>query len=144
MREILFRGKRLEIGDFVEGSLIVYPDGDCYIARPSGDPNVLDKFIVDPDTIGQYTGLKDKDGRRIFEGDILGIKFFPQYVERISWEGPPDAIATVFWDLNAFSLQAKNGIDFRYADFCDINYDHTKIIGNIHENPELLEVKDGN
>ena len=132
MREILFRGKRIGNGEWVFGDFCNYND-TAHIK------NKHDLFYgVIPETVGQYTGLTDKNGTKIFEGDILAIKFYHKYVERISWEGRPDAIAKVFWDLNAFRLRAKNDVDIRYADFCDICYEETEVIGNIHDNPELL------
>lgn len=99
----------------------------------------------------QFTGLLDKNGKEIYEGDIIAVKFHPHYVERVSWVGEPDATAEVFWDLNAFRLKAKGQEDNRYADFfdfvssevygykmCDISYENTEIIGNIYENPQLI------
>lgn len=137
-REILFRGKRLEIGDWVEGSLITYPDGDCYIARPSGDPNVLDKFFVDPATVGQHIGLTDKNGKRIFEGDIL------------RWVGPDgeSGKVVVVYFGGAFmlkSVECPRADPDLFADF-EIGDQTLDIIGNIHDNPELLgnERREGN
>lgn len=159
MREILFRGKRTSYPyeGWAEGSLLCV-DGHCMILEKENDDNgycypyinaedgIVDGGLttVDPETVGQYTGLTDKNGTKIFEGDILAIKFFPAYVERVWWDGPPDAIAKVFWDLNAFALYANGKLDKRYADFCDINYHETEIIGNIHDNPELLEGENTN
>lgn len=95
----------------------------------------------------QFTGLFDKQGKEIYEGDIAAIKFNPRYVERISWRGKPDAIAEIFWDFNGFRLKAKGKEDSRYADFwdddsqqmCEMSRKHTEVIGNIYENPEKLK-----
>lgn len=124
MREILFRGKRLEIRDWAEGSLIAYPDGDCYIASHSGDPTVLDKFCADPTTIGQYTGLKDKNGKRIFEGDVLLV------------DGE-DGHFTLSWDDDgARFVMDGDGLRVDFDNFW--NYE-VEVIGNIHDNQELLK-----
>lgn len=138
MREILFRGKRIDNGEWVEGFYgLKGEDTHCIMVNtlPQTDchPCYFTDYVVDPATVGQFTGLKDKNGKPIFEGDILATKFFPGYVERVLWDGPPDAIASVFWDLNGFSLDANGKLDKRYADFCDINYRETEIIGNIHD-----------
>lgn len=142
MREILFRGKRIDNSQLVYGSLDCRPDGKFYIICYKNIDNGIirtNEYRVKPDSVGQYTGLTDKNGKKIFEGDILAIKFYPRYSMRVSWDGKPDAVAKVFWDFSAFRLRAKNDVDIRYADFCDICFQETGIIGNIHDNPELLE-----
>lgn len=68
MREFLFRGKRLDDGEWIEGSLINIP-GLCAIV----DEN---RYIpsVDPKTVSQFTGFLDQDGKKIFEGDCIGCR----------------------------------------------------------------------
>jgi uncharacterized phage protein (TIGR01671 family) len=86
----------------------------------------------------QFTGLHDKNGKEIYEGDIIATKFYPAYVERISWRGKPDAICEVYWDLCGFGLKAQGEADSRYPGMHELNYEHTEVIGNIYEHPELL------
>lgn len=79
MREILFKAKRLDNGEWVEGYLAKYPSaiqvGDCspwYIQVPPVDPDDSGgKYNVDPSTVCEYTGLTDKNGKKVFVGDII-------------------------------------------------------------------------
>ena len=129
MREILFRGKCPGNGKWVDGFIVAsrentYPDGFEMITVDGINYDELDSYnpgfisySVDPSTICQYTGLKDKNGKRIFEGDILSI-----------WNESHDVV--VFED-GAFYLE-NTSIPMRFAN-------KFEVIGNITDNPELLE-----
>ena len=71
MREILFKAKRISDGKWIEGSLIVYSDQTTGIVYDIGDIEGMRKEVVRPETVCQYTGLTDKNGKKIFEGDII-------------------------------------------------------------------------
>ena len=82
MREILFRGKHTRTGDWVEGLLWKnkYHTNRLFISCfPDKDDNE-EAFLVDPNTVGQYTGLTDKKGKKIFEGDIVNIEYPDTFV----------------------------------------------------------------
>lgn len=93
------------------------------------------------------TGLFDKNGREIFEGDIIDVKFNHPYVSRVDWHGEPDARAIVFWDFAGFRLKCKGTDDQRYADWTDtdgyfdpildMSRSHSEVIGDIYRNPNL-------
>ena len=126
MREILFRGKRTDNGKWVCGDICHHDGVTCYIGQHPADGSMV-CYDLDPDTVGQFTGLTDRNGKRIFEGDIVrnadGYLFSAQY-----------PFAVKFCDGNfcgdAGGFVYISGEEFRYCE----------VIGNIHENPELLEV----
>lgn len=121
MREILFRGKNL-LGKWIEGDLLQYLGCEKkHIVRHStgaGGQEVI------PSTIGEYTGLKDKNGKMIFEGDIVTM---PKY-------GGGRHRSVVYFKNGKFAVDGSN---YSFKDICPKNME---IIGNIHDNPELLEV----
>lgn len=128
----LFRGKIVDNGEWVIGSLDIIPDGRIEIgtkciAPPDCDPmwqKVLITHEVIPETVGQCTGLKDKNGKLIFEGDILKLG--------------TGKTRFVFYGVSGFRHTTYNGYAKEF-DFKDKGY---QVIGNIHDNPELLEVKE--
>lgn len=136
MREILFRGKKLDDGEWITGYYTCFNGKehriyDGYAETDCGD-YYPDWWSVDPDTMGQYTGLTDKNGKEIFEGDICQIKN-----HRLITDTP----FVVEWEDFVY-----NGWTWRDLDddgsvdsFTSGAANYCEIIGNIHDNPELLE-----
>lgn len=130
MREIKFRGKRLDNGEWVVGSYIEAENRDRSIAHqiiPYKAGLVVRE--VDAATVGQYTGLKDKNGKDIYEGDIETWKEYGHVM-----------VGFVIWSpLGVFiGRSAGNGVDrIGVAYTCE----NATIIGNIHDNPELLKTE---
>ena len=137
MREILFRGKRLCNSKMMFGSLFCCDDGDCYIV--TGDVH-HSHYKVDPETVGQFTGLSDKNGKKIFEGDILHIAKIADGLGGY-YQPPLDYTVNVVvkWDLCAWMWETLCE-DKLYISFPDAwcHYE-CEVIGNIHDNPELLK-----
>ena len=126
MREILFRGKARDNGEWVYGDLIHEYRGRAKGIYQNGPEIVYPLF---PETEGQYTGLTDRNGTKIFEGDI--IKF-------------GKSLGAVNYDEGCFCVKRVEHYSKRLAnpaiDIVMNNYpNETEVIGNIHDNPELLE-----
>ena len=129
MREILFHGKRKDNGEWVEGFLYITHSGEYEIGRY--DPKLKIEritFVVDPETVGQFTGLTDRNGKKIFEGDVLLLDDIKGFVN---------------YGTGCFCVKMSNpDYLFRNNPAIDIvlnEYPGLEVIGNIHDNPELLE-----
>ena len=128
MREILFRGKKIDNDEWTYGFYFEHSiDGqkDSYIKYQTFDEGFVTNEVV-ADTVGQYTGLTDKNGKKIFEGDIL-LKGFEKVL--------------VKWNAN----QCRWGIYSNNYEICGFNEStqgYFEVIGNIYDNSELLEVEE--
>lgn len=129
-REILFRGKRL-YGDneWAYGSLTIDRDGTAGIYSL----DIADDVEVDPDTIGQFTGMIDKNGKRIFEDDIVYSKM--KYGESRGIVVFRNGRFAVDWRVR--SEWTGKGISCRTDDLSSAD----EVVGTMFDNPELLEVK---
>lgn len=129
MREIKFRGKRLDNGEWVVGSYIEAENRDRSIAHqiiPYKAGLVVRE--VDPATVGQYTGLKDKNGREIYEGDIIG----GSYGSINGWE----------WPFKSEIKWNDEECGFNTPIWGDMDSTHYyNVLGNIHDNPDLLKTE---
>ena len=137
MREILFRGKRIDNGEWIEGYLLLCDErvfilpwgvvGCWHFDWLKKGEYIFGKFIeVIPKTIGQYTGLTDKNGKRIFEGDIWDCQ---GYKGVIKWNDDDCAFEATY---TVGGIEYANAVNSKRAK-------SAKVIGNIHDNPELLK-----
>lgn len=128
MREILFRGKHMHVcpenkhldGTWVEGYLEDenhINDGKC-------------EFLIGPETICQYTGLIDKNGKKIWEGDILEGHLDDKFPEDVTRE-------KVIWHESGWKTEEPGCVDKEYLD--EFDTENFEVVGNVFDNPELLE-----
>ena len=128
MREILFRGKHMHVclenkhldGTWVEGYLADenhINDGKC-------------EFLIDPETICQYTGLTDKNGKKIWENDILEGHLDDKFPEDVTRE-------KVIWHESGWKTEEPRCVDKEYLD--EFDTENFEVVGNVFDNPELLE-----
>ena len=136
MREILFRAKRLDNGEWAEGNLVFSLDADeewraiiipiknSYMFSSGNEDEDLgfeNWHKVDLETVCQYTGLTDRNGKKIFEGDILHGEFY-------GYPFPCNETFKIYWD------EGEKGFKANY-----FNESNCEVIGNIFDNPELLK-----
>lgn len=132
MRDIIFRGKWKDTGEWFEGYHVCIGETYHYICTGkldiSGVVPTFEHYLVYPETVGQYTGLIDKNGVKIFEGDILSRDCYDA----------SGRIVKIVWavELAQFCAQTPSGYGFSMLP------PSGEVIGNIHDTPELLEAKE--
>lgn len=133
MRENLFHGKRKDNGKWVEGYYVSVGEYHYILTGKLELVSYLgfEHFLVIPETVGQYTGLTDKNGKKIFEGDICKVTVF-------TCEGEDKHfLCEVCFDYSSFIFRERSGLDILFSNICDFDTD-VEVIGNIYDNPELI------
>ena len=138
MREILFRGKRLDNGEWVYGSLVTDDANHAYIAQIIVGELVT--FDVIPETVGQWTGLTDKNGEKIFEGDIVCTRYSDGKICCIGDVQFCYGVYGAEWtvDKKNKSMIGSWGQLHNLRRFYDYIINHIEVIGNIYDNTDLL------
>lgn len=137
MREILFKAKRLDNGEWVEGGYRHEKIGEYLTAVfiiENLTSGVLETHRVDPETVCQYTGLKDKNGKKIWENDILAVSIYSYHTGNLVVSGATkvifeDGCFGVRWGIrNAFNM---------LGEFAN-NFTQVEVIGNVFDHKEFL------
>ena len=125
IREVIFRGKRMDNGEWVKGYLYITHIGAHEIGSYDAEINIERlTFDVIPETVGQYTGLTDKNGVKIFEGDIVSVVKHDSLIYK------------VVYVPCRYELVNSKGVNCFVLDI--YKSENIEVIGNIHDNPELL------
>lgn len=128
-REIKFRAKNIDNNKWVCGSFVLDAKGGCRIATVDSSGKGLNFHYVIPKTVGQFTGLLDKNGREIYEGDILTIDSISANTHVVFIDG-------CFW----LSYDEKDNEQILPL-YSETKFNVWKVIGNIHENQKMLNSK---
>ena len=135
MREILFRGKRIDNGVWAYGDLLNVGVDYDYAVRTYGGRDHGQVNAVNEKTVGQYTGI-NVGAEKLFEGDI--VEWHEDYDDTWGYSQTAIGRSVVIWDKENFCWAFET--DTKYIQpFNDWNWNSSFIIGNIHDNPELLK-----
>lgn len=159
MREIKFRGKRLDYNEWRYGSLFVNNNNQCYIKEPDG----ILYAVENNNTIGQFTGLQDKNGAEVYEGDIIRVKeydnqakgecchdpgFYDMFtLDELKGELEKEYVSAVGWEEGCFVFSSNGEYNdcFLSVLFGDMKRSYPifefEVIGNIYDNPELNKLR---
>ena len=120
MTEIIFRGKRLNDGEWVEGNFVKGCIDDFAYIVEFGNKDLCRNYVeVIPETVGQYTGFDDKNGKKVFEGDILK--------------------AEIWWEQGGcYPHTETRFIEATFPNMYKNHFEKFEVVGNIYDNPELL------
>ena len=133
MREIKFRGFSKTLNKWIIG-VPYFSEGNWWILvdeNTKSDDIGTGSYFVDKNSIGQYTGLKDKNGVEIYEGDIVTIM-----------DCEPSLYKICYWDNNfkwGVEYIGNDKTNWQYENLEEFSYEDFEVIGNIYENPELLQ-----
>lgn len=139
MREILFKAKRIDSGEWVEGYIFDngfggkkkrYFVGTFGTACDKWNATGIYFYEVNPETLCQFTGLCDKSGKKIWENDILMAHLDESYPEDVTYE-------TVEWGVAGWVTHEAGSVDRQYLD--EFDTEHFEVVGNIFDNKELLQ-----
>ena len=140
MRDILFRGKRLDNEEWVYGSLLLI-ENLAYIYDGNSCPSEVNfeyEFIaVDPATVGQYTGLKDKKKKGVYDGDILLLSDGKSHSEDVVVEH--GLYGWTFYNPQNATFYSDGSHTYLAVEHCRFMFGTGVVIGNIHDNPDLLK-----
>lgn len=136
MREILFKAKRIDNGEWVEGFYVAFAGKSfiCMCVVEHYCVPTIRWFEIDPETLCEFTGRCDKNGKRIWENDILMAHLDELYPEDVTYE-------TVEWNVNGWGTREKGSVDREYLGEFDL--EHYEVVGNIFDNKELLQEEHG-
>ena len=135
MREILFKAKRKDNGEWAEGYYVKKYDllgNEEHLIFHADSYKVWEYVEIDPETLCRFTGRCDKNGNRIWENDILMAHLDESYPEDATYE-------TVEWGVAGWAVHETGSTDREYLDKFDI--EHYEVVGNIFDNKELLQEK---
>lgn len=133
MREILFKAKRIDNGKWFEGYYQKKYDflgNEEHRIFHADSYRVWEYAEIDPETLCRFTGLRDKNGKRIWENDILIAHLDESYPEDVTYE-------TVEWGVAGWVTHEANSVDRQYLD--EFDTEHFEVVGNIFDNKELLQ-----
>lgn len=146
-RGIIFRGNRMDNGEWAEGSLVRKISGDGFWIDKSFQAKTPKVHSIDPTTVGQYTGLNDKNGKRIFEGDIISAKneigeiyrFKVVFGKRGGVENVKHDVGCIGFYFEEITGKIPVNLMLISGPLYWINAYECEVIGNIYDNPDLLE-----
>lgn len=133
MREILFKAKRIDNGQWVEGYYLRKYDlleKEVHFIFQTDKHNTWRCVEIVPETLCQFTGLCDKNGEKIWENDILMAHLDDDYPEDVTYE-------TVEWNFAGWVTHETGSTDREYLD--EFNLEYFEVVGNIFDHPELLQ-----